>query len=212
MTNLFSVTSCLGLFMIHNLILRNLHSLATHAPSVTASNIDAFTRYADYTLWVLIDHFEAADTIWCSAFKDYSSDFGSFPAAHASLIEQATALKARLHPAGDTKPDLPLIARQFTDLHAALDTQYTAEEAASNALGHRVPIERIRELEKLQNERRVRATKIHGHLWSAVYLLRGLNANERAIFPPGLPKAVASGMLMGGAWQFRKELAFAPKF
>lgn len=101
--------------------------------------------------------------------------------------------------------DLPSkISGSFSELHHEIDTQYDVEEDLSNRLGRRVPLDNIKAMEKQQEDRRKADVKTYGHLWTAVYLLRSLNPKERAIFPPGVPKFVASGMLTAGAMQFRK--------
>lgn len=101
--------------------------------------------------------------------------------------------------------DLPTrISDGFAELRNEIDTQYDVEEDLSNNLGRRIPLEKIKAMEKQQEDRRKGDVKTYGHLWTAVYLLRSLNPKERAIFPPGIPKFVASGMLTAGAMQFRQ--------
>ena len=96
------------------------------------------------------------------------------------------------------------VSDAFRDLHGDINPIYDKEEAMSNELGHRVPIEVVRELEKKQEQRRKASVKTYGHLWCATYLLKSMKPQERAIFPPGLPKLVANGMMSGGAMHYRR--------
>jgi hypothetical protein len=201
-----TVSSSLALFAIHNVIRRNLAACAEHAASVQPANIDAFATYAKYTLHVLRDQLDSVDEIWFPAFAEHDARFLEQKNAHEGLYQKITALEAQL---ATSPPQLEQllateIATSFTDLHDLTTAQYDAEESLVNSLGRKVPIETIRSLEKKQEERRRADVKVYGHLWTAVYLLRGLEPKERAIFPPGIPKLIVGGMLTAGAMQFRR--------
>ncbi|RHZ60380.1 hypothetical protein CDV55_100262 [Aspergillus turcosus] len=206
------VSSSLALFAIHNVIRRNLKACAEHAVSVQPANIDAFATYAKYTLHVLRDQLDSVDQIWFPVFAEHDSRFLERNDVHDALYQKITALEAHLATATATAPQLEEIAASFADLHESTNKQYDLEEDLVNALGRKVPIETIRALEKRQEERRRADVKVYGHLWTAVYLLRGLEPKERAIFPPGIPKLIVGGMLTAGAMQFRRELLFTPRF
>lgn len=159
-------------------------------------------------MFVLEDQLDATDTIWFPTFAKYNSRFGQQMAAHEALKPKIQELKLLL-PSKEKPVSLEQLPKEqisngFRELHDLVNHEYDKEEEMSNSLGHRVPIEEIQKLEKQQGARRLAAVKIYGHLWCAVYLLRSLSPKERAIFPPGLPKVVASGMMTGGAFQFRK--------
>lgn len=205
-----TVSSSLALFAIHNVIRRNLKACAEHASTVSEANIDAFATYAKYTLHVLRDQLDSVDEIWFPVFAEHDARFLDQKDAHDALYQKITALEAHLATA--TAPQLEQIGAGFADLHESTDKQYDLEEDLVNALGRKVPIETIRSLEKKQEERRRADVKVYGHLWTAVYLLRGLEPKERAIFPPGIPKLIVGGMLTAGAMQFRRELLFTPRF
>jgi hypothetical protein len=202
--------------MIHNVIRRNLLACSENATSVKSSNVDAFITYANYTLFVLEDQLQSADTVWFPAFAKHDDHFREQIAAHEPLYSKIDELKVLLSSKGKTRnsESLPTeeIAKVFHELHGLTNHQYDVEEALVNTLGHRVPIEEMRELDKKQEARKEAVVKTHGNLWSGVYLLKSLNPKERAIFPPGLPKVIASGMMTGGGLQYRKELHWAPKF
>lgn len=93
---------------------------------------------------------------------------------------------------------LPRIASAFSSLHAALDALFDMEEKLSNALRRAVPLKRIRDMEKAQEERRKDEAREYGHLWTGVYLLRARGVSA------GIPGFVASGMIAVGRMQFRK--------
>ncbi|KAF7125157.1 hypothetical protein CNMCM5793_001266 [Aspergillus hiratsukae] len=206
------VSTSLALFAIHNVIRRNLAACAEHAASVQQANIDAFATYAKYTLHVLRDQLSSVDEIWFPAFAEHDPRFLEQKDAHEALYQKITALETHLATATATAPQLEQIAAAFTDLHESTNAQYDHEESLVKGLGRKVPIETIRGLEKKQEERRRADVKVYGHLWTAVYLLRGLEPRERAIFPPGIPKLIVGGMLTAGAMQFRRELQFTPRF
>lgn len=209
------ISSSLALFAIHNVIRRSLKACAEHASTVQAANIDAFATYAKYTLHVLRDQLSSVDEIWFPAFAEHDSRFVAQKDAHDALYQRITVLEAHL--ATSTAPEeMQLVSTEtaaaFADLHNLTDKQYDVEEELVNTLGRTMPIETIRGLEKKQEERRRADVKVYGHLWTAVYLLRGLEPKERAIFPPGIPKLIVGGMLTAGAMQFRRELQFTPRF
>ncbi|RHZ57239.1 xanthocillin biosynthesis cluster protein xanF [Aspergillus thermomutatus] len=212
------VSSSLALFAIHNVIRRNLKACAEHATSVQPATADAFVTYAKYTLHVLRDQLDSVNQIWFPVFAEHDARFGEQKGAHDALYEKLTALEAHLPGAAEPAQlehilDLSTeIAGEFRELHEMTDKQYDVEEDLVNQLGRRVPIATIRGLEKKQEERRRRDVKAYGQLWTAVYLLRGLEPKERAIFPPGIPKLIMGGMLTAGAMQFRRELQFTPRF
>lgn len=140
-------------------------------------------------------------------FAEYDPGFQAEIVAHEPLREQITALQDLLSvmtSAEKVEESLPKIAEGFAHLRSQISAQYDIEEDLVCSLGKKVPIDRIRGMEKLQEERRKSDVKTYGHLWTAVYLLRGLNPKERAIFSPGIPKFVAGGMLTAGAMQFRR--------
>ena len=139
-------------------------------------------------------------------FSEYDSRFKEQTAAHEPLREKVARLSVMLLAEDATlEQDLPTkIADGFAELRNEIDSQYDVEENLSNSLGSRIPLDKIKAMEKQQEERRKGDVKTYGHLWTSVYLLRSLNPKERAIFPQGIPKFVASGMLTAGAMQFRK--------
>jgi hypothetical protein len=197
------VAAALGLYAIHNVIRRNLVSCSNHAKKITKSNAAPYANYAQYTLYILKDHLEAVDTLWFPKFGAYDTRFQTQIAAHATLIDMANGLE-ELIGAENMLDHAESISEKFGELSDASNKAFDDEELLSCELGHRVPLDQIQELEKKQEERRMEQVKTHGHLWPAVYLLRGLAPKERAIFPPGIPKMVMSGMLTAGALQFRK--------
>ncbi|KAF2195914.1 hypothetical protein K469DRAFT_546042 [Zopfia rhizophila CBS 207.26] len=197
------VLSSLGLYAIHNVIRRNLASCAEHAKQVNKSNMAPFLTYANYTLHVLKDQLESVDTIWFPKFATYDQRFTAQIEAHRPIIKEIEELE-RLLEVEAFAESTDIVSQSFGQLHKWVDSEFDTEEALTNQLGHLVPIGEIQELEKRQEERRLAQVKVYGHLWTAVYLLRGLGPKERAIFPPGIPKVVASGMLTAGALQFRK--------
>ncbi|KAH8585514.1 hypothetical protein B0O99DRAFT_530627 [Bisporella sp. PMI_857] len=205
------VASSLGLFAIHNVLRRSVASCAQHAKNVSSSNAVPFIFYSSYTLHVLKDQLESVDTVWFPKFSEYDERFNAQIKAHEPIYQMVAALEELLE-LEKLVEKASLISEKFEELHKSIDVEFDAEEQFSNELGHRVPIDEIRVMEKKQEERRSAQVKIYGHLWSAVYLLRALAPKERAIFPPGIPKVVVSGMLTAGAFQFRKELQFSPKF
>ncbi|GFF39925.1 hypothetical protein IFM51744_04289 [Aspergillus udagawae] len=208
------VSSSLALFAIHNVIRRNLKACAEHAPSVQPASIDAFATYAKYTLHVLRDQLTSVDEIWFPVFAEYDPRFLAQKDAHDALYQKISALETHLATVSAEQDQLLAteIAAGFADLHNITDKQYDLEEELVNQLGRKVPMEKIRALEKKQEERRRADVKVYGHLWMAVYLLRGLEPKERAIFPPGIPKLIVGGMLTAGAMQFRRELQYTPRF
>jgi hypothetical protein len=138
-------------------------------------------------------------------FAEYDPRFLQQKDAHDALYQKIIALEAHLANAAEQNELLSTeIAAAFAELHELTDKQYDLEEDLVNQLGRKVPIETIRGLEKKQEERRKADVKVYGHLWTAVYLLRGLEPKERAIFPPGIPKLIVGGMLTAGAMQFRR--------
>jgi hypothetical protein len=195
---------------------RNLAACAENAKSVKSSNTATFTTYANHTLWLLGDQLDSEDTIWFPQFAKYDDRFNQQITAHEALKSKADELKALLPSKEKTGSSGPFqkeeISARFQELYDLTNSEYDTEENLSNGLGHRVPIEEIKELEKKQEARRAVSMKANGHLWSVVYLLKSLTPKERQIFPPGIPKAVASGMMTGGGLQFRKELQWSPKF
>jgi hypothetical protein len=170
--------------------------------------VDAFSTYANYTIFILEDQLGSSDEIWFPSFAKYDERFQQQIAAHAALKPRIEELKRLLpskdKPASSDQFPKEQVSSGFRELYDLVSHEYDKEEELANGLGHRVPITEIREWDKQQEARRLAAVKVHGHLWSAVYLLKSLNAKERAIFPPGLPKVVASGMMTGGGLQFRK--------
>lgn len=187
------------------MVRRNLASCAEHAKTVTGPNVAPFIAYAKYTLHVTNDQLESVEKIWFPVFSEYDSRFSAQTIAHAPLKEKVSLLNEMLTTENTVESNLPKkIADTFTELRNEIEIQYDIEEDLSNWLGRRVPLDRIKAMEKQQEERRKGDVKTYGHLWTAVYMLRSLNPKERAIFPPGIPKFVASGMLTAGAMQFRK--------
>lgn len=170
--------------------------------------MDTFNFYANYTIFVLEDQLDAADTMWFPVFAHYDERFRQQIASHKMLRSKIEELKLLL-PAKQKTESLQQsqeeeLSDAFRDLHDIANQEFDREEALLNSLGHRVPIDEIRELERRQQERRRGAIRIYGHLWSAVYLLRSLNANERAIFPPAIPRVAVRGMLTVGSFQYRR--------
>lgn len=147
------------------------------------------------------------DDIWSPAFAKYDTRFNDQTQVHEGLRNKTVSMKKALD-AAEGEPDQEFlwhaVSDAFRDLHGEINPIYDKEEAMSNELGHRVPIEAVRELEKKQEQRRKASVKKYGHLWCATYLLRSMKPQERAIFPPGLPKLVASGMMSGGAMHYRR--------
>ncbi|KAJ9660035.1 hypothetical protein H2201_007076 [Coniosporium apollinis] len=198
------VSASLGLFVIHNVIRRNLAACARNAKTVKPSDLTPFVFYATYTLYVLEDQLESVDTIWFPKFAEYDERFKEQVAAHAPLRESVSALQAMLKSTTLQDNVGTQVSDAFEQLGQKVEAQFDTEENLVNELGRRVPINEIRPLEKQQEARRMSQAKTYGQLWTAVYLLRGLDPKERAIFPPGIPKLVVSGMLTAGALQFRK--------
>lgn len=177
---------------------------------MTGPNISPFITYAKYTLHVTGDQLESVEKIWFPVFSEYDSRFSAQTMAHAPLKEKISMLNEMLTTEDTVEPNLPTkISDSFTELRNEIQTQYEIEEELVNNLGRQVPLDKIKAMEKQQEERRKADVKEYGHLWTAVYLLRSLNPKERAIFPPGIPKFVASGMLTAGAMQFRKYVALS---
>jgi hypothetical protein len=152
---------------------------------------------------VLKNQLDSVDTIWFLKFSEYDERFNAQIKAHEPIQKMAAELEDLLKP-DELVEKASLISEKFEELYKRVDLEFDTEEQFSNELGHRVPIDEIQVMEKKQEERRSAQVKIYGHLWSAVYLLRALAPKERAIFPPGIPKLVVSGMLTAGALQFRK--------
>lgn len=199
------VQASLGLFMIHNVVLRNLESCAKGATTaMDLKSAAAFLTYANYTLHFTQDQLESVDKIWFPAFARHDPDFNDQTQKHQPIYVEIDSLRGQLNKASKNGADWHDVAAGFEQLRDKLEPLYLEEEQLSNKLGHRVPLEEIRGLEAQQEKRRVGGTKSHGQLWSVVYLLRSLKPAEREIFPPGLPKIVASGMLTGGAFQYGK--------
>ncbi|ERF73281.1 hypothetical protein EPUS_03113 [Endocarpon pusillum Z07020] len=92
------VSASLGLFIIHNVVRRNLLACFENAQQVNASNIGAFGTYVNYTMFVLEDQLDATDTIWFPTFAKYNSRFGQQIAAHKALKPKIQELKLLLHP------------------------------------------------------------------------------------------------------------------
>jgi len=190
--------------VIHNVIRRNLAACARNAKTVKPSDLTPFVFYANYTLRVLEDQLESVDTIWFPVFAQYNEDFKKQISAHAPLRESVNELQAQLKSTSLESTVATQISDAFEQLRARVEAQFDLEESLVNQLGRQIPIDEICKLEKQQEARRMSQVKAYGHLWTAVYLLRGLDPKERAIFPPGIPKLVVSGMLTAGAFQFRK--------
>jgi hypothetical protein len=171
---------------------------------MTAPNIEPFVYYANYTLHVLEDQLESVDSIWFPVFARYDERFKEHIAAHAPLRQQITELQKLLNSTSLEETLQTQVAAGFDQLYQQIVAQFDAEEDLVNKLGRQVPIDEIQNLEKQQEARRRADVKVYGHLWTAVYLLRSLDPKERAIFPPGIPKLVVSGMLTAGALQFRR--------
>lgn len=201
------MTSSLGLFIIHNVIRRNLESCAINAPSVDKSSAAPFLTYARHTLFVTDDQLASVDSIWHPAFTKYDPRFNDQTPVHEGLRSKIERVKKALD-AAEEEPDQKAlwhaVSDVFRDLHADIDSVYDQEEAMSNELGHKMPIEVVREIAKKQEERRRASVRKYGHLWCAAYLLKSMKPHERAIFPPGLPKMMANGMMRGGGMHYRR--------
>lgn len=167
------------------------------------SNSAAFITYASYTLHVLEDQLESVDTLWFPKFGTYNLRFREQIEHHEYILNLVTEIKPLLK-GGRVVENASSVAQHLEHLSWKVNEEFDSEELFINELADLVPLEDIRELEKKQEERRLMQVKAYGHLWTAVYLLRGLAPEERAIFPPGIPKIVVSGMLTAGALQFRK--------
>ncbi|KAF4635654.1 hypothetical protein G7Y89_g2451 [Cudoniella acicularis] len=191
------VSAALGLFAIHNVLRRTLFACAQHAKNVSASNTIPFICYSSYTLNLLKEQLQSVDTVWFPKFSEYDGRFREQIRAHEPIVAMVTELEELLEPQNLVKKAV-LISEKFEEIHKRVNLEFDIEEILSNELGHRVPMDEIRGMEKNQEERRAAQVKIYGHLWSAVYLLRALSPKERAIFPPGIPKVVMSGMLTAG--------------
>lgn len=202
------VKASLGLFMIHNVVRRNLLSCAQGARTISdAKSADSFAAYATYTLFVTRDQLESVDEIWFPEFSKYDAAFDEQVHRHQTVYEHIETTGASLRKARQIISDKggwEDLAVHFETLHGLLAPMFDEEESLANGLGHRVPLETIAHLNGQQDKRRLQASKTHGQLWSVVYLLRSLKPSERDIFPPGLPKLVAGGMLAGGAVQYNK--------
>lgn len=199
--------SSLGLFIIHNVVRRNLQSCYTNATSVSRSTAAPFLTYARYTIFVTEDQLDSVDTIWFPTFGKYDDRFNAQIQAHEALRSSIASVKKAVD-AAEGEPDQEslwqAVSDAFRDLHQQTESTYDKEEALSNGLGHQIPMDVIKELEKQQEQRRRASVKTYGHLWCASYLLKSMNPQERAIFPPGLPKLVANGMMSGGAMHYRR--------
>ncbi|KAB8542083.1 hypothetical protein FH972_025546 [Carpinus fangiana] len=211
------VVASLGLFVIHNVIRRNLASCSSGALTVSSTSSsagldkDPFLTYASYTIFTVTDHFDALDTIWFPAFTGYDKRFQSQIDQHDSVVRpelvalQTAVERARAAPATD-KQAWQAVSDHFARLLALIEPIFDLEEQLSNGLGHRVPISEIRSLEKQQESRRQDAVKVYGNLWSACFLLRSMTKGEKEVFPPGLPRVVANGMMTAGAVKYGREL------
>lgn len=200
---MYLVASSLGLFAIHNIVRRNLASCAAHAKNVKKSNEAHFLTYAKYTLYVLEDQLQAVDLLWFPEFAKYDSRFSAQIKSHSVLFEQVSAVRELLEQDSFSEKGEE-VSVKFQSLSEAVNEQYDVEERLCNELGHKVPLDTIKELEKQQEDRRKAQVKTYGHLWTALYVLRGLSPKEREIFPPGIPKVVVSGMLTAGSLQYRR--------
>jgi hypothetical protein len=142
--------------------------------------------------------------MWFPKFAVYDKAFTAQIDAHQQIILPMVAELEGVLKSSNLVQNAAILSERFEKLDAKVNEEFDTEERLVNELGLRVPIGEIRDLEKKQEGRRQDQVKQHGHLWTAAYLLRGLAPKERAIFPPGIPKVVMSGMLTAGALQYRK--------
>ena len=153
------------------------------------------------------DQLQSVNEIWYPTFAKYDTRFNNQIEIHEGCRSQIAVAKKALDAAEAEPSEKTLwqaVSDVFRDLHEQMDQTYDAEEAMSNELGHKVPIEVIKELEKQQEERRKASIKTYGHLWCGTYLLKSMKPHERAIFPPGMPKLVVNGLMSGGSMAFRR--------
>ncbi|PKY03803.1 hypothetical protein P168DRAFT_327842 [Aspergillus campestris IBT 28561] len=210
------ITGSLGFFVIHNVIRRNLTTCAEHMRNLSVAEIEPYITYAKYTLHVTLDQIISSDELWFPMFADHDNRFTPYIVAHEQPRAQIVGLRellSSLDPSSGSIDDSirAQVTDGFTDLYNILNKQFDEEETLVNGLGRQVPLEKIQALQKKQEERRKADVKTYGHLWTAVYLLRSLELKEREIFPPGVPKFIASAMLTAGGMQYKRELQFAPK-
>lgn len=206
---LLTVTGSLGFFVIHNVIRRNLTTCAEHMRNLSVAEIEPYITYAKYTLHVALDQMISSDELWFPMFAEHDSRFTPYILAHEQPRAQTVGLRellSSLDPSSGTIDDSVRvkIADGFTELFDILNKQFDEEEVLVNELGRQVQLEKIHAMQKKQEERRKADVKTYGHLWTAVYLLRSLEPKERAIFPPGVPKFIVSGMMTAGGMQFRR--------
>jgi hypothetical protein len=174
-----------------------------HAKNVKKSNEAPFLTYAKYTLYLLEDQLQAVDSLWFPEFDKYDTRFNAQIQRHSTLFEQISTIREHLEKKSVSE-NVEEVSAKFQSLSEAVNEQYDVEEQLCKELGHKVSLNEIKELERQQEERRKVQVKTYGHLWTALYVLRGLSPKEREIFPPGIPKVVISGMLTAGSFQFRK--------
>jgi hypothetical protein len=200
------VNGSLGLFAIHNVIRRNLRACALNAGLVDDTNIEAFLTYAKYTLVVLKDQLCSCDEIWFPTLAQYDSDFAKQIEAHRPIVAKIAEVADILVSSSRPPNSFPAteISTAFEQVLSLIEPLYNEEERLSNRLGHSVPLDKIKEMEKKQEAHRRKMAREQGQLWSTVYVLRGLSVSEREIFPPGVPKLVLGGMLTAGALQYRR--------
>jgi hypothetical protein len=163
-----------------------------------------YLTYAIHTLHVLRNHIDSVDKIYFPTYAQYDSAFAEQIEAHKPVCQKAEELSSLLTSAKEGTFPAERVSQEFGHLSTLVPVLFQRDEALINGLGRRVPVSQIELMEKQHRAGRVEEIKKHGHLWAATYLLSGMNAKEREVFPPGVPLVVKSGMIMSGSLWYRR--------
>ncbi|KAL5355677.1 hypothetical protein BJX96DRAFT_66456 [Aspergillus floccosus] len=199
------VTANLGLFIIHNVLRRNLASCARHAKSLATANFEPFLAYTRYTLQLLEEHLRCAEDIALPVYTEWDPRFSALIDGHKQLRKELAPLKTLLAtPSWKLPAVLPQIADSLAILQEKLYPQFDTVEDLVDQTARQIPLETIKAMDDKLEERRRQDSRKQGTVWVAFYLTRGLSPEERELGALRTPKHKLEGMLTAGELQFRR--------
>ncbi|KAI9369044.1 hypothetical protein BJX61DRAFT_549905 [Aspergillus egyptiacus] len=193
------------MFILHNIIRRNLISAASHAKSLGTSDFEAYLSYCGYVLHDLSARLSSADEIWYPVLAQHDPRFMDLIESHKPLRTDITLLRQFLqtlqpYPSNSV---IDLVANRLTEIHERVSPLFHLAEQLAHEKKGQTPLATIQELMTKQLERRKELEAIYGKVWMTFYEVSSLSPEEKQVYPQ-IPDRVLERLMISGKLLFRK--------
>lgn len=193
------------MFILHNIICRNLISAASHAKSLATSDFEPYLSYSGYVLHDLSAHLSSVDEIWYPVLVQHDARFMDMIESHKPLRTDITLLRQFLQTLqpGPGRSIIDLVANRLTEIYERVSPLFHLAEQLANEKTGQTPLATVQELMTKQLERRKELEAMYGKAWMTFYEVSSLSPEEKQVYPQ-IPDRVLERLMKSGELLFRR--------